>query len=84
MPRTRAAAMPAEAPCSVAALSRGAVGGLARTRTRWRVDGFTVVIAIGLVVIEVGLVRGGVGVGERGGGTEREGGREEDRGGAVI
>ena len=43
---------------------------------RGGVDGFAVVIAIGLVVIEVGFVRGGVGV--SGGRVEREKGGEED------
>jgi hypothetical protein len=86
--RTRAAAMAAEAPCAVSASRGGAVGGFARTRMRGGMDGFSVVIAIGLVVIEIGLVRGGVGVGERGGAIERESGGEEEceeiRGGAAM
>jgi hypothetical protein len=82
--RTGAAAMPAEAPRAVAASGGGAVGGFARTRMRRGVDGFAVVIAIGLVVIEVRLVRGGVRVGERVGATECKGGGEENRGGAPI
>ena len=78
MARTRAAAMPAEAPCAIATLGGSAVGGFARTRMRRGVDGFAVVIAIGLVVVEVRLVWGGVRVGECGGAIERQGGGEED------
>ena len=51
--RTGAAAMPAEAPRAVAALGGGTVGDFARTRMRGGVDGFAVVIPVGLVVIEV-------------------------------
>src|SRR5471030_246750 len=51
---------------------------------RGGVDGFAIVIAVGLMVIEVGFVRRGVGVSERAGATEREGRGEEDRGGAAI
>jgi hypothetical protein len=55
--------MAAETPRAIAASGGGGVGDFARSRTRGGVDGFAVVIAVGLVVIEGGFVQGGVRVG---------------------